>query len=514
MTGAESLLETLANGGLEVCFSNPGTSEMHLVSAIDRSDRIRSILALFEGVATGAADGYGRMAGRPAATLLHLGPGLANGLANLHNARRARSPVMNIVGDHAVAHAAYDAPLTSDVAGVARPMSDWIETSSSPDQLATLGAEALHAAQEPPGRIATLIVPADHAWNPATGPATPLARSSPATVSSDVIDSIARALRSGKRAVLLLGSGALVESGLAAAGRIADATDAEILRETFSARIARGAGRVDAEPLPYFGEAAAARLEKVEVLILIGAKAPVSFFAYPGRPGWLAPKGCEMLTLAEPNQDPAAALEALAEALGCSATCTRVAEFSRPDAATGDLNAHNLATTVARTLPEGAIVSDESATSGFLLPTFTTRSAPHDWLQLTGGAIGQGSPLAIGAAVACPDRRILSLQGDGAAMYTLQALWTQARENLDVTTVILANRSYAILNVEFSRVGLGEPGPKALDMLDLTHPTLDWVKLAEGMGVPAKQVTTAEALEAELSNSFSERGPRLIEAVL
>ncbi len=514
MTGAEALLETLADGGLEVCFSNPGTSEMHLVSAIDRSNRVRSILALFEGVATGAADGYGRMTGKPAATLLHLGPGLANGLANLHNARRARSPIINIVGDHAVSHLAYDAPLTSDLRGVALPMSGWVEASESSDQLPTAGAAAMHAAQQPPGQIATLIVPADHAWSPASGPAAVLDRPIADTTSSERIDAAARLLRGTKRVAILLGGGALLEAGLDAAGRIADASAAEILRETFSARVERGAGRVEAETLPYFGEAAAARLEKLEALILVGAKAPVSFFAYPDQPSWLAPEGCEILTLAEPHESPAIALSDLALALDCAKTTTRTNALARPEAVAGELNPQNLAVAISRSMPEGTIVSDESATAGILLPSFTAQAAPHDWLQLTGGAIGQGGPLSVGAAVACPDRQILCLQGDGAAMYTLQALWTQAREGLNVTTVILANRSYAILNVEFSRVGLGEPGQKALDMLNLTRPQLEWVKLAEGMGVPAVQVKTAEDLEKQLAIAFTEPGPRLIEAVI
>jgi acetolactate synthase-1/2/3 large subunit len=439
---------------------------------------------------------------------------LANGLANLHNARRARSPIINIVGDHATNHLQYDAPLTSDVAGVARPMSAWVETSTSAENLASAGASALRAALEPPGQIATLIVPADHAWSPAVSAAPIFDRPTARKPSSERIDEAARLLRSPKRVALLLGSGALIESGLEAAGRIADATKAEILRETFTARVERGAGRVEAEALPYFGEAAAARLEKLEALVLIGAKAPVSFFAYPERPSWLAPSGCEMLSLAEPDEDPASALADLAAALDCEATTKRGENQSLPDAVQGELNPQSLAITIARCLPEGAIVSDESATAGFLLPSFTAQAAPHDWLQLTGGSIGQGSPVAIGAAVACPDRQVLCLHGDGGAMYTLQALWTQAREGLDITTVILANRSYAILNVEFSRVGLGDPGAKALDMLDLTRPTLDWVKLAEGMGVPAKKVTTAEALAAQLAVGFSEPGPRLIEAVL
>ncbi len=514
MTGAESLLETLADGGLEVCFANPGTSEMHLVSAIDRSERVRSILALFEGVATGAADGYARMAGKPAATLLHLGPGLANGLANLHNARRARSPVLNVVGDHATDHLAYDAPLTSDLAGVARPMSAWVETSGSAGDLAATGARALQAAQQPPGGIATLIVPADHAWGSAEGKAACLPASTSETVSGEAIEAAATLLRGRRRVALLLGAGALRREALETAGRIAEATGAELLRETFSARIERGAGRVEAEPLPYFGEAAAERLEKCEALLLIGARPPVAFFAYPDRPGWLAPERCEIVTLAEPQQDLCGALAALAEAVDAPKQTTRLATPSVPGEPSGTLDAVKLAAVVARALPEGAIVSDESATAGLFVQGSTVGAAPHDLLQLTGGSIGQGGPVATGAAVACPDRPVLCLHGDGGAMYTLQTLWTQAREQLDVTTVILANRSYAILNIELSRVGIESPGPKALEMLDLRRPELDWVSLATGMGVPAARVETAEALARELSIGLKESGPRLIEARL
>jgi len=514
MNGAESLLETLADGGLEVCFANPGTSEMHLVGAIDRSERVRSILALFEGVATGAADGYARMAGKPAATLLHLGPGLGNGLANLHNARRARSPLLNIVGDHASYHREFDAPLTSDVEGVARPMSDWVGTSESAEGLAHRGAEGLAAALRPPGQVATLIVPADHAWNDAPGKAVPVAPARAGVVASNKIVAAARLLHAHERVGLILGGPALREPTLRAAGQIRDATGAELLRETFSARIERGAGRVAADPLPYFGEAAAARLEKFQALVLVGAPAPVSFFGYPGKPSWLAPEGCEIVTLADPREDVGAALEALVAELGCGASPPQVPDAELPALVPGTLDPQKIAAVVAHALPEGAIVSDESATGGAFLPSATLGAQPHDWLMLTGGSIGQGISVAVGAATACPDRKVLCLHGDGGAMYTLQALWTQAREGLDVTTVILANRSYAILNIELQRVGAGTPGPKALDMLDLSRPDLDWVQLAGGMGVPGTRATTAEELESQLKNALAEPGPHLIEAVL
>jgi len=514
MNGAESLLETLADGGLEVCFANPGTSEMHLVSAIDRSQRVRSILALFEGVATGAADGYGRMTGKPAGTLLHLGPGLGNGLANLHNARRARSPLVNIVGDHASYHRAFDAPLTSDVEGVARPMSDWVGVSESASDLAARGAAALAAALQPPGQVATLIVPADHAWNEAAGKVAPIAPARAEAASSDAVTAAARVLRSHERVALVLGAAGLRETATRAAGRIREATGAELLRETFSARVERGAGRVAVEAIPYFGEAAAARLEKFEAIVLVGATAPVSFFGYPGKPSWLAPEGCEIVTLAEPRQDVAAALDGLAAELGCEDGLQQSRDAELPDRSPGTLDPQKLAAVVAHELPEGAIVSDESATGGAFLPAATAGAPPHDWLMLTGGSIGQGISLAVGAATACPDRKVLCIHGDGGAMYTLQALWTQARESLDVTTVILANRSYAILNIELKRVGAGEPGQKALDMLDLSRPDLDWVKLAEGMGVPGSRAFTAEDLQSQLRTAIAEPGPRLIEAVL
>lgn len=514
MNGAEALLETLADAGLEVCFANPGTSEMHLVAAIDRSERMRSILALFEGAVTGAADGYGRMAGKPAATLLHLGPGLGNGLANLHNARRARSPIVNIVGDHATRHREYDAPLASDVAGVAAPMSHWVATSESADDLPVRGAEAMAAAQAVPGQVATLIVPADHAWDEASGPAKPIMPAAPRVVSGQTIDGAVKILSGGGRIALLLGGAALRGSALRDCGRIAEATGAELLRETFSARVERGAGRVAVEALPYFGEAAAARLKDIDALVLVGAKAPVSFFAYPGKPGWLAPEGCVIHAVAEPGDDLVAAVATLADALKCAKAPRILQARASAEVASGALNANNLAAVIANHIPEHAIISDEGATAGSLLPAHTAGSAPHDWLQLTGGSIGQGIPVATGAAVACPDRKVLCVQGDGGGMYTLQALWTQAREGLDVTTIILANRSYAILNIEFSRVGAGEPGEKARDMLDLTRPTLDWVKLSEGMGVDASRATTAEEFDAQLKEAVDVSGPRLIEVVL
>jgi acetolactate synthase-1/2/3 large subunit len=514
MNGAESLVRTLAGAGVDVCFSNPGTSEMHFVAALDSIAGIRPILGLFEGAVTGMADGYGRMAGKPAATLLHLGPGLANGLANLHNARRAATPIVNIVGDHATYHAQYDAPLASDIAGFARPVSGWVHSSTSAATVATDGARAVAASLSPPGQIATLILPADTAWNEAEGAAPPLPRQSPAIVSGDAVDRVARALRSGKRAAILMRGAPLGEAGLVMAGRIAAASGARLMCDTFAPRLARGAGRVMVERIPYFAEQIVDFLKAVEVLVLVGAKPPVSFFAYPGKPSWCVPEGARIHYLAHAHEDGVGALEALADALGAPSQPIGAAAYARPDSPSGDFNQFTIGQAIARHLPQGAIVSDEGATSSGGTALATVTAPPHDHLSLTGGSIGQGIPLATGAAVACPDRKVVCLQGDGGAMYTLQALWTQARERLDVVTVIFANRSYSILNIELARVGAGNPGPKALSMLDLHNPELDWVRLAGGLGVEASRAETIEDFEAQFASAIASRGPRLIEAIL
>ena len=513
MNGAESLVRTLADSGVEVCFSNPGTSEMHFVAALDGEPRIRPILGLFEGAVTGMADGYGRMAQKPATTLLHLGPGLANGLANLHNARRAQTPIVNIVGDHATYHAQYDAPLASDIAGFARPVSGWVHSSTSALTVATDGARAVAASLSPPGQIATLILPADTAWNDAAGAAPPLARPAAAPVSGSAIDRVAAALKSGKRAAILMRGACLHGEGLMAAGAIAAATGARLMCDTFAPRTIRGAGRVRVERVPYFAEQIVEFLSSVEVLILVAAKPPVSFFAYPDKPSWCTPAGAQILYLAHAHEDGAGALAALSEALGATGEGDR-AQLSLADAPTGRLNQYTAGQIVARHLPEWAIVSDEGATSSGGSQIATATARPHDWLTLTGGSIGQGIPLATGAAVACPDRKVVCLQGDGGAMYTLQALWTQARERLDVTTVIFANRSYAILNVELARVGARNVGPRALSMLDLHNPELDFVKLAGGLGVEASRAETVEVFDDQFASAMAGRGPRLIEVIV
>jgi len=514
MNGAESLVRTLVDGGVELCFANPGTSEMHFVAALDRAPGMRCVLGLFEGVVTGAADGYARMADKPAATLLHLGPGLANGLANLHNAVKASTPMVNIVGDHATYHRAYDAPLTSDIETAAKPFSGWVHTSPDAMSVAADGAAAIAAALTPPGRVATLILPADTAWNEGAGPAIVPFVPGRASVSGEAVDAAARILRSGAPTLLLLTAAAVRERGLELAGRIAAATGARLMAQTFNARIERGAGRVPIERVPYPVDAAVAALAGYKHVILVGSKQPVAFFAYPDKPSVLTAPEAQMHVLARPEEDLEGALEALADALGVRAHAAPVARLDLPAPATGAVTPEAISLSLAALLPENAIVVDEAVSSGraFFPPTRTAR--PHTWLQNMGGSIGLGLPMGTGAALACPDRKTVCLQADGSAMYTLQALWTMAREGLDVTIVLFANRSYAILLGELANVGAQNVGRKALDMLDIGRPDLDWVSLAKGMGVPGARVTDMDQFNRRFAEGLATPGPYLVEAVL
>ena len=512
-SGAESLVQTLVDSQVDVCFANPGTSEMHFVAALDTNPEMRCVLGLFEGIVTGAADGYGRMSGLPAATLTHLGPGFGNGWANLHNAKKARTPVVNVVGDHATYHRKYDAPLTSDVEGVASPVSGWVKVSQSADDVAADGAEAVEAALKPPGQVATLILPADTAWNRTAATVKPASPSSAKAYDENAVDEVASVLMGDEPCVILM-NGHITSDKSELADRIAQATGARVIMDTFIPRLQRGAGRAELLRLPYFGEQAAEVLEGTRHIILCSSQPPVTFFAYPDKPNWLTPEGCALHTLVERDQDVVGALEALAEKVGADRVETNLVTLERPELPKGELNPMSIGASLANQFPEDAIVVDEGGTCGGGATMLTRTCPPHDWLMLTGGSIGYGMPCATGAAVASPDRRVICLQADGGGMYTVQALWTQARERLDVTTIIFANQKYSILQIEFGRVGAHNPGPKAMSMLDLGNPELNWVSLAEGMGVPAWRVKTAEEFNKALTESLRTPGPTLIEAMI
>jgi acetolactate synthase-1/2/3 large subunit len=516
MNGAESLILTALNCGVEVCFANPGTTEMPLVAALDGAPRMRAVLALFEGVVTGAADGYARMADRPALTLTHLGPGFANGIANLHNARRAHSPIVNVIGDHATWHLAADAPLTSDIESLARPVSGWVRHCAGAGAVAADMAEAVAEAMRWPGHTSTLIVPSDCQWSEAGAAAAgPRPAVSPPAAPDSAVRAAAEVLRrDGANAVLFMGGQALRERGLKAAARIAAASGCRLMCETFPARVERGGAMPPVEKLPYFPEMALEALAKSSSVILAGARAPVAFFGYLSMPSVLIPEGRSVATLATLEQDVALALEALADLIGAPKTAPARAAKGAAALPKGALDATTIGAAIAALMPEHAIVMDEAATTG--LPFFgASLTAPaHTYLALTGGAIGQGLPCATGAAVACPDRRVISFQADGSGMYTVQSLWTQAREGLNVTTLLCNNRRYRILQVELARAGVTEPGPKARSLTSLGDPNLDWVALAKGMGVPGVRVETAEALSLELERALKEPGPNMIEMVM
>ncbi len=515
MNGAHALIETLADCGVELCVANPGTSEMHLVQGLDSVPRIRSVLALFEGVCTGAADGYGRMTGKPAATLLHLGPGLANGIANLHNARKARTPIINIVGNHPEYHIGFDAPLTSDIDTLARNYSCWIKSCSTAQTLAQDGADAftatLRQTSDSTGQIATLIMGADAAWGEAKGPVRPNALPGRSQTDEYAIEEIARVLSTGEKTALLLEHHALVPAALEAASRIAGKTGCRLLTGTFPARIDGGPGTVAVERLPYFPEQILASLEGTQNLVLVNAQVPASFFAYQGIRSQLVPDGCAVHRLSRVEEDAVDALQRLAERLGATETpinCFEHREMSKPS---GELSNKTIVQAFASTMPEELIVCTDSGGGNAAYP-FCQNSVPHSWLSLTGGAIGQGGPPATGAARAGPDSPGVALLADGGAADTIQCLWTQAREDLNVTTVIFANNSYNILNVEYARLGVENMGDIAASLFDISNPTIGWVDMARSMGVPGAVAETADQLCELLEQSYRTPGPFLIQA--
>lgn len=512
MNGADSLIQTLAHQGIDLCLANPGTSEMHLVQALDAAPQMRSVLTLFEGVATGAADGYGRMRGRPATTLLHLGAGLANGLANLHNARRAGTPVLNLVGDHARQHVGFDAPLTADIEATAKMASGWIRTSKQPGLVATDALDALRASLSgnPFSSVSTLIVPADCAWGEAEVYEADRIDAAPQRVSDTAVLRAAAAL--GPDALLLIDGAGLVGSGALAAARIGAGTGARVSSPTFPARVDGGAGRPAIGRMPYFPEQIIEMMSTVKTLVLAGADSPVSFFAYQNLPSDLVPEGCEVIRLAHRHDDVADALTRLADVVAASVQAP-VADLAQGTAPTGKLSAGSIGRCLAASMPDDAIVAVDSGGGGAAFGPLQ-HSKPHSWLNLTGGSIGQGGPAATGAALACPDRPVFALLGDGGAGYTIQYLWTCARENLDVTTIIYANRSYGILDTEYRRLGINDVGEIAAGLFDLSRPDIDWCAIAKGYGVPAQRVESAGQMTEALARAAAEPGPALIEAVL
>jgi acetolactate synthase I/II/III large subunit len=530
--GADVLTDTLLANGVDVCFANPGTSEMHFVGALDRKPQMRCVLGLFEGVVTGAADGYARMLDKPAATLLHTGPGLANGLANIHNAKRAQTPMVNIIGDHATHHLAFDAPLTSDIEGLAKPMSHWVKTVASVDDVSSDAAQAIAAARTKPGQIASLILPADVAWTSVSQGAAVVRAEPPAALSpsKEIVTKVAKALSeqgvNAANTTILISGLALRTKSLNLISQIAQTAGVRVMAQQANSRTERGAGRVPIDRVPYSVDLALKTFATTTRMILVGAKAPVGFFAYPGKASSMLPANCEVIELVSAEQDIDAALIMLAEALRVFKKLDSQSKASAIDSTSviaaavqhARLNPANISQIVAALIPDNSIVCEEAVSSGRDLFPATWGSAPHDWIQITGGAIGLGLPLALGASIACPNRKVIDLQADGSGMYTLQALWTMARERSDVLVLLYSNRRYNILLGELKAVGAaradGKPGYNASRMLDLIDPSLDWVHLAKGMGVDAARVETPKQLADLMASALKKAGPFLIEMVI
>ena len=514
MNGAESLVRTLVKSDVDICFTNPGTSEMHFVAALDHIDGMRCVLGLFEGVVTGMADGYGRMADKPASTLLHLGPGLGNGIANLHNAKKAHTPIVNIVGDHATYHVEHDAPLTADIEAIAAPVSNWVKTSTTAKDVAIDGAEAVAQARIGAGRISTLILPADTAWEVAEHDSNPVKIPDTPYIDSDVIRNIAAALKSEGETLIHMTGRALRQDTLEMLGKIQAKTGCRLSCMTANGRWQRGAGRVPIERIEYPVDIALRQLSSVKDIILLGTKVPVAFFAYPNKPSVLIPNDCNVHELAGIDHNHVAVIEALADELDAHNTKPNMQKLVQPELMTGKLTPASIASAIGNLMPENAIIADESVTTGRGFGPFTLSAKPHDWLAVTGGSIGLGLPLATGAALACPDRKVICTEGDGSGMYTLQSLWTQAREGCNIVNIIFNNGTYAILKGELANVGARNPGRKALDMLDIGRPNIDWCFLAKGMGVPATRVSDSHEFNTQLAKAIATPGPHLIEVML
>ncbi len=514
INGAESLVKTMIDANVKICFTNPGTSEMHFVAALDNNPQMRSVLCLFEGGATGAADGYYRMLNKPASTLLHLGPGLANGLANLHNAKKANSGIINIVGEHAIDHIKLNAPLTSDIEGIARPVSHWVKTCKSSLEVGKNAAEAIKESLNPPGKISTLILPGDTAWNEGRI-AKPLKNYNLNNVENKKLQKTAEALKKSKNPMILLGGKALEEKNLILASKVASKFNCAIMTDFFNAKLERGAGRAKPKRIPYNVDRAVNLLKDFDTIVLIGARQPVAFFAYPNKPSVLSNKSTKFINFANIEENISQGLENLSEYVNANDIIpNNVSTISFPIIQKGELNPSTIGSILGNLIPENAIIVDESVSTGREFFPFTEDSRPHTWLSNCGGSIGFALPAATGASLACPDRKVIALEGDGSGMYTLQSLWTIAREKLDVTILIFANQSYKILHGELSNVGVKNPGPSAINMLSLNNPSLNWVSLSKGMGIDARKVKNADQLLNVFKEALSIKGPYLIEVMI
>lgn len=514
-TGADIMFDALYQGGARICFANPGTTELTMVSALARQTGIRSVLSLFEGVCTGAADGYFRVSGQVPLTLLHLGPGFANGIANLHNARRAGSRIINLIGDHASWHLSYDAPLTSDIESLASPVSREVIRMRSPAGITADVQSSFEATCRKEGGSATLIIPTD-VIDATVKPGSAQLRASTwqgANVADQIISDAAQKARNADEIIVLIGGNALDEAGIKAGAALAEKLGGRLLMEPYPAIVTLGGDLPQVERQAYFPDDVIAQMGDATV-ILAGSRMPISYFGYEGWPSQLVAEE-RLVRLAGPEHDAVDALQRLAEILGAEAVSSPEHKTANSVADGGaSLTPASVIEELIEQLPDGSIISLEGSTLGGPWLRSAHRARRHRVMTNTGGAIGQGLPCAVGAALAAPDVRVVSLQSDGSAQYTFQSLWTMAREKLNVTVIIAANHRYAILQTELARADAPLDDAVIADLTLLDRPRIDWVALATGYGVEAVRATTNDELAAALRYGLSLDGPLLIQAEL
>ena len=514
--GATVLLRALQAGGADICFANPGTTELTIVAALAEVPEIRPVLCLFEGVCTGAADGYARISGKIPLTLLHLGPGFANGIANLHNARRAHSKIVTIIGDHATWHLEHDAPLTSDIESLARPVAVDVVRIHSSDSIAEGAVRALTSTSSGSGGPATIIVPTD-VMDASTTDSLRVSAFHPGRtepVTSTAIEKAAAACRGGKEVILLLGGDALAIEGQSAAAAIATATRARLVMEPYPAVVTLGGDLPRIERQAYFPDDVIRQFGEATV-ILAGARRPISYFGYEDYPSVLVPED-RLVVLSRPGEDGVSALKALADQLGATQPCNERPEsgHAAPLDASAPLTPNAIVEELLVQLPEDSVISLEGSTLGGPWLREAYRARRHRVMTNTGGAIGQGLPCALGAAFGAPGSRVIALQSDGSAHYTVQALWTMAREKLPVTIILAANHRYGILQTELKRADTPLDDPAVASLTRLDDPRTDWTALAAGYGVAAVRATTVAEFREGLMRALSADGPLLIQAEL
>jgi len=510
MNGSECLVGTLINHGVDLLFTNPGTSEVGLLAEIGSSEQIRAVPVLFEGIAAGAADGYFRMTGRPAATMLHVGPGLANAWSALHNAAKARSGVVNIVGQLSEAHLELESPLKSDILALATSVSDVVRYPLSTARVGIDAKAAADAAKR--GKVATLVMANDVGWCDGAELATP-PEAQDADTHGALDPAAMTALKQGPRTLLLLGGLALDVGAQRDAAAIASATGCSVMIEWASARCERGGDLPSWARIPYPVDEAVRALVAYDTIVLCGATEPIAFFNYCNSPSRLAAPSTRVIDLHPEGADERPALSAARRALASDP-----ARPCHPPAARYTYGAPKspdpVSAAIAAALPQDAIIVNEAITSASDLFAASAAAPRHTWLDNLGGSIGFALPVSIGAAIGAPDRRVITLCGDGSTMYSPQGLWTIAREELDITVLVFANQAYKILVSELVRTSDTNLDDQAVSLLQLNNPEIRWTELAHSLGVASTRVSSCDQLKSALMSAFGTKGPRLIEVAI